>query len=189
MLINTTDKNVIRNDAKLKRSNLDIKKISKEITERVKAEKFYVNSKNILSYYPFGDEIDITSLFNDKNKYWHLSRLDFHTKLLTFYSYELNDPLQKNIYGIREPMPKESSSCLEDVDLIIIPALSADKEGTRLGYGAGFYDRFLPRIGSQVCKMLVLPDELLSEKLPANSWDIPADIIVTQSQTIITSAF
>jgi 5-formyltetrahydrofolate cyclo-ligase len=184
MLLNSTNKNLLRNAARLKRSNLDIKNISKEIIERVKNEDIYINAKNILAYYSFGDEIDITKLFEDKTKHWHISRLNFQTKLLTFYPYELNDPLQKNQFGIPEPVLNKEKTCLDKVDLIIIPALSADKSGTRLGYGAGFFDRFLATIGSRSCKMLVIPDQLISEKLPNDSWDIPIDLIVTQSETI-----
>ncbi|MEI7475146.1 MAG: 5-formyltetrahydrofolate cyclo-ligase [bacterium] len=184
MLTNLTLKNKaeVRKIARLIRSNINICEISRDIVEQIKKEDFYKNSKNILAYYPFGDEVDITNLFSDETKNWYLPRLEFKTKKLKFYKYKSDDFLEKNEFGIFEPAIDKEKLILAKTDLIIIPALAVDMQGIRLGYGAGFYDRFLIGLKHNTCKITAIPEQLVCEKLPADSWDMPVNYIVSQNK-------
>ena len=63
------------------------------------------------------------------------------------------------------------------IDLVIVPALAVDKNNYRLGYGGGFYDRFLR--DKSVTKIVCIPKELIVESVYPEKFDIPVDIVVT----------
>lgn len=81
----------------------------------------------------------------------------------------------KGFMGIREPA--DISETAEDTDLAVIPCLSADKTGRRLGHGAGFYDRFLAR--SKAKKFCLCFPAVISADIPTESHDIRMDRIIT----------
>lgn len=87
-----------------------------------------------------------------------------------------------NKWGVREPENKDDEVEPEDLDLIIIPMAAADRKGNRLGYGQGFYDRFLEQtVGLKVG--LVFSDFLFDE-IPAEEFDVKLDVIITEEELI-----
>ena len=84
----------------------------------------------------------------------------------------LND-LQPGRYGILEPCGGRTIAALEPGALALIPCLAVDKQGVRLGRGAGYYDRFLTRFGQTGPKLLLCPEALVFPALPADEWDVP----------------
>lgn len=84
----------------------------------------------------------------------------------------LND-LQPGRYGILEPCGGRTIAALEPGALALIPCLAVDKQGVRLGRGAGYYDRFLTRFGQTGPKLLLCPEALIFPALPADEWDVP----------------
>jgi 5-formyltetrahydrofolate cyclo-ligase len=62
---------------------------------------------------------------------------------------------------------------LEPGTLALIPCLAVDKQGVRLGRGAGYYDRFLTRFGQTGPKLLLCPEALVFPALPTDEWDVP----------------
>lgn len=90
-------------------------------------------------------------------------------------------------YGVREP-PAGKAGVVKplDVEVAIMPGIAFDPAGYRLGYGGGFYDRFLPRLG---CPFVGLAyDEQVAPLLPHEAHDIPMDFIVTPTRTIMARA-
>lgn len=80
--------------------------------------------------------------------------------------------------GIREPLCFNESIGITEIDLSVIPCVSASYSGERLGHGAGFYDIFLKNtVTKKVCLCF---DELISENIPTEECDIPMDIIITE---------
>jgi len=71
-------------------------------------------------------------------------RADFDTALMTHHQYTHKDDLQKNIYNILEPAA--SDGYYGQIDLVLVPLLAFDLRGYRVGYGKGFYDRFLENV-------------------------------------------
>lgn len=181
--MNFQTKNEYRNFAKKLRSELDIKNISFSICENIKKQDFYKNSKNILGFYPFNNEISLTELYKDGSKNWFLPSIDVSTKEMFIHPYIYGDKLEENRYKVPEPVTSKEIN-LEKIELIFVPALMADKKGHRLGYGAGYYDRFLPLLKNSCKKILPIPEELFAENLPSDDFDIPVDIVVTQKSVI-----
>lgn len=100
------------------------------------------------------------------------------TKELKHYVYNDHDQLVENEWGIPEPVGGEEVR-IEELDLILVPMIAADMRKNRLGYGLGFYDRFLAR--SEAIKTGLLFDACLSDiSLPVEQFDVQLDFLVTE---------
>ncbi len=93
----------------------------------------------------------------------------------------LRDPsvLQPSTFSVPEPVGFEIPADPSEIDLVVVPMMAFDRRGFRLGYGAGYYDRFLsdhPRMK----KIGVAFSCLELERIPADELDVPMDIIVTE---------
>jgi len=74
-------------------------------------------------------------------------KADFDTALMTNHHYEGKEDLQENLYKILEP--QKGALHTGDIDMVIIPLLAFDRSGNRVGYGKGFYDRFLQSLDTR----------------------------------------
>lgn len=96
----------------------------------------------------------------------------------------VSDPgrLSKGKWGIMEP---ESGTTVPSgsIDLVIVPGLAADTYGNRMGYGKGYYDRFLSRL-NHGRSVMILPDEFILDHVPVQPHDIPVDALVSESGII-----
>ena len=92
------------------------------------------------------------------------------------------DDLSPGAYGILEPSAGEPTMSFEPASLCIVPALSYDEKGNRLGFGKGYYDRFLS--GFKGIKTGICYELSLCETLPADDHDIRVDNIVTEDRII-----
>ena len=97
-----------------------------------------------------------------------------HSKLNSF------DELEENKWGVYEP--KALTPFSSNIDLIIVPLLAADKSFNRLGYGKGFYDRFLN--SNKAIKIGLLFDEFLMDKIPVDDFDEKLDILITDKKVL-----
>ena len=167
-------KQEIRYKQKLIRNNLDIYNLSKKIIENLFKLDCFIFAKNIFTYISFGDEIDTSQILKIQDKKIFVPKIINNEMYMTEYT---SNYLELNKYGILEPknyvpvMPKED-------DIIIIPALAVDKNFNRLGYGGGYYDKYLQYANG--VKIVLLPEALFVEDLPIEKYDIPVDIIVTE---------
>ncbi len=100
--------------------------------------------------------------------------------------HEVADPadLVLAAYGIREPRPEAPRVHLNEIDALLVPAVAFDRRGFRLGYGGGFYDRFLARLPEDTLRIGVAFDEQLLDELPREPHDEPVDFIVTPSTVL-----
>jgi 5-formyltetrahydrofolate cyclo-ligase len=94
---------------------------------------------------------------------------------LRFFAVSTLQELHPGKFGIREPQPKQ---LVEDPDAIVVPALAFTKTGSRLGQGAGFYDRFLERSPGGTIKIGACFDFQIMETLPHEEHDIHVDLLV-----------
>jgi len=98
------------------------------------------------------------------------------------------DELETGHYGIREPhegllRPVDG----EKIDAILVPAVAFDRVGYRVGYGGGYYDRFLPK-APQAAKIGVAFAAQMIDQAPRDAYDLPVDVIVTESEVIVPVA-
>lgn len=107
------------------------------------------------------------------------------TRGMIFYELTSFNHLRKAGLGLLEPDPNESRQVLvNDIDCCIVPGIVFDKKGYRIGYGGGYYDRFLTEYKGITISLLF--EHQLIDKVPAESHDLPVDILVTNNHIIFT---
>jgi 5-formyltetrahydrofolate cyclo-ligase len=83
-------------------------------------------------------------------------------------------------YGLQEPAPPWlDPTAVADAAVVLVPALAVDRRGTRLGRGAGFYDRSLPLAAGDARLIAVVRDDELLDELPAEPHDVPMTHVLT----------
>ncbi len=168
-------KSELRKQLLNKRKKLNTKELSKSLCKKIVETEEYKTAKNIFAYYPKEYEVDISSLFNNKEKNWFLPRVVGEE--MEFIKYNIGDKLIKSEFGVFEPTGEKT---LVIPDLIIVPSLSVDKNSYRLGYGKGFYDRFLSNADfNNVTTLSPIYSELIVEKIPTERHDKFIDIVLT----------
>ena len=168
------NKTNLRATAKKLRASLDISYISKIICERITKHEAFISSTNIMLYYPTASEIDILPLSQISGKNFYLPRVN--GKMLDVCRFTPNTEFTKSSYGIFEPVDDAVENSI--LDLVITPALMVDKNNYRLGYGGGYYDRFLKTCRAKtICPIHSL---LIVENIFPEIYDIPIDYIVCE---------
>ena len=169
-----------RTRAKQIRETLDIARINVSICKQIEDFDIYKKAQKIAGFYPVNKETNLKILYKNILKKWYLPVVVDDTTMI-FCSYKIGENLVKNKFGVYEPVSGKEINPKEP-DIIFIPALTVDKKGYRLGYGKGYYDRFLPKLSKDCKKIVLIPDELVVENLPYDKFDIPVDIAITQSK-------
>ena len=138
-----------RKIAKEKRNSLsenEIKEYSALICEKFLKEDFYKNADVIYTYVACGSEINTDRIIE---KAWEDGKKIAVPKVLSkgvmeFYYIKSFDDLKSGFCDIKEPDIKENTECAKDENvLIVVPGLAFDNKHNRIGYGGGYYDRYL----------------------------------------------
>jgi len=88
-------------------------------------------------------------------------------------------------FEVREPAEEDLNFVSPDqIDLVIAPGLAFDRRGGRIGYGKGYYDRLLSRLGSQVPRIALAFDFQVLDAVPQDKDDIQVDAIITEKNTM-----
>ncbi len=91
------------------------------------------------------------------------------------------DDLKENKWGVREPEICTPTNP-EEIELIIVPMAAGDRKGNRLGYGKGFYDRFLEQ--TTALKVGAVFYRFIFDHIPSEEFDVPLDILVSEEELI-----
>lgn len=175
-------KQELRKIAKGIRDNLDIQSISTKIMLNLKETNEYQTAKVVMMYHSFGKEVVTDEILCDKNKVILLPRVVQDKLEVCRYH---PDSLKCSNYGIQEPTCEPYNS-LSDINVIIMPGLAFTETGVRLGYGKGFYDRFLASVPAKMLKIGLAPDALIMNYIPCDKHDQKCDIIITETRVINT---
>jgi len=147
------------------------------ICRRITAWPPFARSETVLSYLPMRAEVDLTPLLEmHPEKRWALPRI-LPKGQMAFHLYRPGE-LVRHPYGMLEPPADALPVSVDQVDLALVPGLAFDREGWRLGYGGGFFDRFLAGFDGQSAG--VSYQALFVERLPHASHDIPVGYVVTE---------
>ncbi len=148
--------------------------------------KEYINAKNIFIYIGFGSEINTKEYIKEffkEGKTVLVPRTEIKSRKMEAIKITSLDNLKESKYGILEPSLNEKPFNEDEIDLIIIPGVAFDLNGNRLGYGGGFYDRFLSR--TKAYKIALCYDFQLLNKIETEEHDIPTDLIITEKRTVL----
>ncbi len=179
----------IRKIIKRKREEID-KQIKKELDLRIMNNFFnsdYINKSNVIFIYVnMESEINtvdiITRLLNMGKRVAVPKVLPGNKEMVALEIKSLSDLNESGAFGILEPdITKKDVG--DEVDLIILPGLAFDKRGYRIGYGGGFYDRFLQRYNN-VKRVSLCYNFQIIENIPEEDFDEAIDIIITEDKII-----
>lgn len=159
------------------------------ICKNLLESELYKNADKVLFYAALKDEINIDYCISDalsRGKCTGLPVCCDTDGNMKFYSINSLNDLRCGFFGIREP---NTERCAEIVDfknaLCIVPAVAYDKNGYRLGYGKGYYDRFLQKVN--VISVGLCYNELIIDELPAEKHDISVNYIITRQGIFLCS--
>ena len=140
--------------------------------------------KSIGGYYPSNyeiDDLDILDLLHKKNFKVSLPIIKKDNQM-NFFKWSNNDPLKINKFGIPEPV----SSRIFYPDILFVPLVGYDNNLNRLGYGGGFYDRYIKKIEKikNVIKIGIAFSFQKITSVPTNNYDKKLDFIITEKEIL-----
>ena len=164
--------------------------LDNRITQKLLATSEYAEATTVLTYVSVSSEVStrmfIECALRDGKTVAVPRCLPGHC--LEFVAITSLDQLIAAPFGLLEP-PKELPALTEeqmDASICIVPALLVDTKGYRLGYGAGFYDRFLSTYpGKKIC--LAYQQNLSQTMLPHTASDVAVDVVITESDVLTCS--
>ncbi len=175
------EKSLLREKCKKIRKNQNIEIISKKIVNKIKNNTHFINARNIMIYMPLKYEIDITSLLNTLGKNFYLPKcVDNEIEVI---KYEKNMEFIKSNFNVLEPVSNDYID-ISILDIVFIPALCCDLNKYRLGYGCGFYDRFLKKLNKKTIKYIITSKEMCYLEIPKDEFDEKADFIINEHEIL-----
>jgi 5-formyltetrahydrofolate cyclo-ligase len=158
---------------------------SQAICERVVQLPEFAQATCIVGYVSYKKEADPKAILvtaEQAGKTLGLVRIE-QAGGLSIHRYCSGDPLIENEFGISEPAADAPCVAVEDISMIIVPALAVDERGQRIGYGRGFYDRLLPRLPRAFTIAVAYDFQLLVET-PDTPGDVPVECVVTDKRVL-----
>ncbi|MDX2345583.1 MAG: 5-formyltetrahydrofolate cyclo-ligase [Legionella sp.] len=158
-------------------------KASRALCARIESLDVYQNASHIALYQAHGGEISLHALWlaaTAAGKKCYMPVIMPDTKTLKFLPATTNTAHTPNQFHILEPdAPDSSAITLEQINLMLLPLVAFDKHGTRLGRGAGYYDKTLEN-KKPACLLGAAYDFQQHVLLNKDPWDIPLDAIATE---------
>jgi len=161
-----------------------MKIIAKSIQKRLKKNEPYNNAQKIGAYYPIGSEVHTQDIIQEalsEGKQVFLPKVI--GKNIEFRKIESFSNLETGSFDIMEPRdecPKDNK-----LDVILVPTVGITPKGVRLGYGHGFYDRFLAENKIETISLTL--EKQIVRSIPRSDHDVIIDWIVSEDRMIDTS--
>jgi 5-formyltetrahydrofolate cyclo-ligase len=181
------EKTALRAQAASVRRTLDTSSVSTILCHRIASLPEYQAARHVLIYLAMPGEVTVEALLRScvgEAKQFYIPRCAPERRLAVHPYVPDETPLRSGPFGIREPDATQVPEVDCDIlDMVVVPAVMLSETGDRLGYGGGYYDRFLPRLSESCVRLGALPEALVRPSLPRDPWDVPLDTIVTESRT------
>jgi len=176
------DKNQIRESLLEKRNKLTKEKVIEKgnlVKDKLFSLEEYKKAKTVMFFVSFRKEVYTHDAIKEALK----DKTVIVPKIIDFEVVPciINDfnKLEEGKYRILEPVEVDKA---DKIDLILVPGMAFDKKGFRIGYGHGYYDRFLKDKGA--LKIGLCMDFQIIDKMEHKAWDIPMDMIISEKQII-----
>jgi 5,10-methenyltetrahydrofolate synthetase len=169
------------------------KQASQLIREQLFKLDYYQNCKAVFTFVSFRSEVDTKEIINRAildGKKVYVPKVE--ERWMEFYEIKSLDELTPKTLGILEPQgdqslryQRTSTDNLQADNLMLLPGLAFDVFGNRIGYGAGYYDRYLSTQGeTHFYKIALAYDFQVMEQVASDEYDIKADVIISPSRII-----
>ena len=160
---------------------------SEKIVAALLARPEITRAKSVALFWPIEEkrEVDLRSLgdaLGARGVRLAYPTIDQDTRIMTFRFPEHPPALEERGMGFCEPHPDAEEAT--SLDVIVVPAIGVDPQGHRIGYGAGYYDRTLPRFRPPAIAIAVAFDYQLVIEVPKTPHDVAVDVVVTDTRVI-----
>ncbi len=179
------EKNLLRKEYRFVRGQ--VKSEAKDICiyERFISSDYYKTADTLFLYYSVKDEADtlkiILTALSDGKRVALPKCADKNGKMDFYFIDDLEDSLSDGAFSLKEPDVRVCSRAVTgENNLCVVPALAFDKSGHRLGYGGGYYDRFLSNFKGSTVGLCY--KECLCDILPCEAHDLKVDVIITDNK-------
>ncbi|HHU04144.1 MAG TPA: 5-formyltetrahydrofolate cyclo-ligase [Fastidiosipila sp.] len=156
---------------------------SRAIERRLFKWEPFMLAENVSCFISFRDEVDthhLIDVMRVMGKRVYVPIVDEESQELLLSMFHGYDELEESSYGILEPRRNESRiKDPEVVDFILVPGLLFSKDGYRIGYGGGYYDRLLPKLNRDVPRVGICFEEQVVDNVPREDYDEVLDAVVT----------
>lgn len=172
---------IAKRDLKKEENSLKDSKIFKNLISL----NSYKRAKKIFIYIGFGSEINTKSLIEimlREGKEVFVPKV-LEEEMIALKITSLNNLIESK-FKILEPIGEKSDIDGEEFDLIIMPGVAFDRSGNRIGYGKGYYDKYLKDIKSDIKKIALAYELQLIEEIETEEHDLKVDSIITENEII-----
>jgi 5-formyltetrahydrofolate cyclo-ligase len=143
-----------------------------------------VAARTVTAYLSFGSEIptgELIAIFDTEGK--RIGVPVVRDGEIVMVAFKPGDATARSDFGMEEPTAQEEIPP-EEVDALVIPGLAFDRQGFRLGYGGGFYDRYVRRTRSETLRVGICFSDQVVDDVPHGDGDERVDRIITQDGVI-----
>ena len=163
---------------------------SQIITEKLLSMDCLQQANTVMLYLDFNNEVKtdqlITKLISLRKTVASPVTIKDERKLIPYEIINLKEGINIGTYGIREPNKDLSNEIdVKNIDVLIVPAVAYDKNCYRLGYGGGYYDRFIERLRDDAITIGIAFDLQLFDSIPKEEHDAQLNYIITESSTYV----
>lgn len=162
--------------------------LSQEIHKQVFQYPGWQQASAVALYHSIGKEVETLTLLKEgwaRKKRMYLPKCYPKERKLLFFQVDGFEQLETVYMGIPEPNPALCMPLdMSTLDLMIVPGVAFDRKGYRLGYGGGYYDRFLARIPATFEKLSLAFSFQVVCRVPRDAHDIPVDTLITEKGII-----
>lgn len=187
-------KKLIRTSILEKRNSLTSQEIKDAerliISNLMKLDKF-IQSHNVFCYLSFRSEVPTKNIIDHcgqqgKNVYIPVCVKETKEMIISIYDDEVK--LAVSNYGVQEPTKETIKIADRNIlDTTIMPGAVFDAMGYRIGYGAGYYDKFFAHTSKEIYKIALAFSFQIIDEVPIDDFDIPVDCIVTEKGIVMCS--
>ncbi len=182
-------KRCIKNKILVIRDALSVEEIlwkSSQIEKNLLGLEEFAKAKTVMFYISKGSEVNTTMIIEEglrrgKKVVVPVTKLE-ERELVASELLDL-DELKLGAFDVPEPKDAKLIS-VDEIDLIVVPGVAFDTKGHRLGYGLGFYDRFLCSVRDDATIVALAYDSQVLDEIPNDHHDVPAEMIITESRII-----
>ena len=179
-------KNHLKESVLEKRNSLSKEEIlekSSQIEKNLFKIEQYKNSKITMFFVSFNSEVNTHDMIRKSlhNKTVIVPKV-VHNEIEPSIILDFDNLVPSGKFGILEPI-EAMKIAYKNIDLVLVPGIAFDKKGHRIGYGFGYYDKFLSKVPKAV-KIGLCFDFQIVDKIPNEAHDIPVDLIVTDERII-----
>lgn len=150
------------------------------------ALEVFSKAASIALYAPIRNEIDTRRIFDGA---CHAGKRVLYPRVcneeMQFHEVTHTDNLQQGTFGILEPCNTGEALPPDAADLIVVPGVAFDLSGHRVGFGKGYYDRFLATLRRPATLVGLCHDFQLLERVPSEGHDIRMQYIVTEQRVVV----